>query len=65
MANGWRNYGSIRAEAETWLGRVEIPAELLQWRQSPGDVNSRGGTQSRALNARRGGFGGGSGCFGG
>ncbi len=41
----------------------EIPNELLHWRQSPGDVNSRGGTQSRALNARRGsgsgsGFGG-------
>lgn len=38
----------------------EIPAELLDWRQSPGDVNSRGGIQSRALNARRpgGGFGG-------
>lgn len=31
----------------------EIPSELLNWRQSPGDVNSRGGTQSRALNARR------------
>ena len=29
----------------------EIPAELIDWRQSPGDVNSRGGTQSRALNA--------------
>lgn len=43
----------------------EIPAELLHWRQSPGDVNSRGGTQSRALNARRGsGSGSGSG-FGG
>ncbi|WP_091230966.1 ATP-dependent helicase [Microbacterium sp. 3J1] len=37
----------------------EIPAGLIDWRQSPGDVNSRGGTQSRALNARRsGGFGG-------
>ena len=40
----------------------EIPHELIDWRQSPGDVNSRGGTQSRALNARpgagRGGFGG-------
>ncbi|MFY9714581.1 MAG: UvrD-helicase domain-containing protein [Microbacterium sp.] len=37
----------------------EIPAGLVDWRQSPGDVNSRGGTQSRALNARRsgGGFG--------
>jgi ATP-dependent exoDNAse (exonuclease V) beta subunit len=33
----------------------EIPNELLHWRQSPGDVNSRGGTQSRALNAREGG----------
>lgn len=38
----------------------EIPAGLIDWRQSPGDVNSRGGMQSRALNARRaGGFGGG------
>ncbi|MGB4135774.1 MAG: UvrD-helicase domain-containing protein [Microbacterium sp.] len=37
----------------------EIPAELIDWRQSPGDVNSRGGMQSRALNARRaGGYGG-------
>ncbi|WP_372967869.1 ATP-dependent helicase [Microbacterium sp.] len=37
----------------------EIPAGLIDWRQSPGDVNSRGGSQSRALNARRaGGFGG-------
>ncbi|WP_426324107.1 ATP-dependent helicase [Microbacterium sp. E-13] len=40
----------------------EIPVELLHWRQSPGDVNSRGGTQSRALNARRGGGFGGSGA---
>ncbi|WP_125131282.1 UvrD-helicase domain-containing protein [Microbacterium sp. 10M-3C3] len=30
----------------------EIPADLIDWRQSPGDVNSRGGAQSRALNAR-------------
>ncbi|MBT2485107.1 MULTISPECIES: ATP-dependent helicase [unclassified Microbacterium] len=37
----------------------EIPAALIDWRQSPGDVNSRGGMQSRALNARRqGGFAG-------
>ncbi len=45
----------------------EIPTELLHWRQSPGDVNSRGGTQSRALNARRGsgsGFGGSSKRYG-
>ncbi|MGV9194871.1 ATP-dependent helicase [Microbacterium sp. MC2] len=41
----------------------EIPHELIDWRQSPGDVNSRGGSRSRALNARRpgGGFGGTSG----
>lgn len=32
----------------------EIPAELIEWKQSPGMANSRGGTQSRALNARRG-----------
>ena len=31
----------------------EIPAALIDWKQSPGDVNSRGGTKSRALNARR------------
>jgi DNA helicase-2/ATP-dependent DNA helicase PcrA len=37
----------------------EIPTELMHWRQSPGDVNSRGGTQSRALNARRGAASGG------
>lgn len=37
----------------------EIPGDLVDWRQSPGDVNSRGGMQSRALNARRGGGSGG------
>ncbi|KGJ71828.1 ATP-dependent DNA helicase PcrA, partial [Cryobacterium roopkundense] len=37
----------------------EIPAELIDWKQSPGMANSRGGTQPRALNARRDGFGGG------
>jgi DNA helicase-2/ATP-dependent DNA helicase PcrA len=31
----------------------EIPIELIDWRQSPGDANSRGGTRSRALNAGR------------
>jgi DNA helicase-2/ATP-dependent DNA helicase PcrA len=31
----------------------EIPADLIQWKQSPGMANSRGGTQPRALNARR------------
>ena len=43
----------------------EIPHELIDWRQSPGDVNSRGGMQSRALNARPGGGRGGVGGSGG
>ncbi len=30
----------------------EIPADLIDWRQSPGDVNSRGGARSRAVNSR-------------
>lgn len=30
----------------------EIPASLITWRQSPGEVTGRGGTESRALNAR-------------
>jgi DNA helicase-2/ATP-dependent DNA helicase PcrA len=32
----------------------EIPEHLVDWRQSPGMATSRGGTQPRALNARRG-----------
>ncbi|AXA97191.1 UvrD-helicase domain-containing protein [Microbacterium sp. PM5] len=37
----------------------EIPHELIDWRQSPGDINARGQGGSRALNGRRpGGFGG-------
>ncbi|MCY7325632.1 MAG: ATP-binding domain-containing protein, partial [Microbacteriaceae bacterium] len=35
----------------------EIPADLIDWRQSPGMANSRGGTQPRAINANRTGFG--------
>ena len=31
----------------------EIPAELIDWRQSPGMANSRGGQYSRAINAKR------------
>jgi DNA helicase-2/ATP-dependent DNA helicase PcrA len=31
----------------------EIPAELIDWRQSPGMANSRGGAYPRAINARR------------
>lgn len=29
MATGWRNYGEIRAKAEEWLKRVEIPADRI------------------------------------
>ena len=36
----------------------EIPEGLIDWRQSPGEVTGRGGTESRALNAVRGGSGG-------
>ncbi len=42
----------------------EIPAGLIDWKQSPGMANSRGGTQPRALNARRDGYGGGFGTRG-
>jgi DNA helicase II / ATP-dependent DNA helicase PcrA len=43
----------------------EIPSELIEWKQSPGMANGRGGTQSRALNARRErGFGGSGGTGG-
>ncbi|GAB3616292.1 DNA helicase PcrA [Okibacterium endophyticum] len=38
----------------------EIPAELIEWRQSPGMANSRGGTQPRALNANRSRWSGGN-----
>ncbi|MBK0419713.1 UvrD-helicase domain-containing protein [Leucobacter sp. CSA1] len=39
----------------------EIPEALIDWRQSPGEVTGRGGTESRALNAPRGGQGSASG----
>ncbi|MBX3195535.1 MAG: 3'-5' exonuclease [Schumannella sp.] len=39
----------------------EIPAELIDWRQSPGDATSRGGSRSRALNPSRGALGSGGG----
>jgi putative phosphonate transport system ATP-binding protein len=29
MAVGWRHYGKIRAEAQAWLGRVEIPDDRI------------------------------------
>ncbi|MGJ0202910.1 UvrD-helicase domain-containing protein [Leucobacter sp. gxy201] len=39
----------------------EIPEGLIDWRQSPGEVTGRGGTESRALNAPRGGAAAGAG----
>ncbi|UOQ61330.1 UvrD-helicase domain-containing protein [Leucobacter rhizosphaerae] len=39
----------------------EIPEGLIDWRQSPGEVTGRGGTESRALNAPRGGGSGSAG----
>ncbi|GAB2555955.1 ATP-dependent helicase [Leucobacter ruminantium] len=39
----------------------EIPEGLIDWRQSPGEVTGRGGTESRALNAPRGSSSGASG----
>ncbi|HEV7742990.1 MAG TPA: UvrD-helicase domain-containing protein [Pseudolysinimonas sp.] len=38
----------------------EIPAELIDWRQSPGDATSRGGLRPRSLNSPRGAIEGGS-----
>ncbi|MDR5698317.1 UvrD-helicase domain-containing protein [Agromyces aerolatus] len=42
----------------------EIPEDLVDWKQSPGMATSRGGTQPRALNARRGGAPGSGGAWG-
>jgi DNA helicase-2/ATP-dependent DNA helicase PcrA len=38
----------------------EIPAELIDWKQSPGDATSRGGLRPRSLNSPRGALGGGT-----
>ena len=43
----------------------EIPADLIEWKQSPGMSNSRGAPQSRSLNARRGSGSGGGGSWAG
>ena len=40
----------------------EIPADLIDWRQSPGEVTSAGGTAPRALNSRGYGTGSNSGA---
>ncbi|MCO7203201.1 UvrD-helicase domain-containing protein [Microbacterium sp. CnD16-F] len=56
-------FGEVSAAMPSRFLR-EIPHELIDWRQSPGDVNSRGGTQSRALNGRSGSRFGGSNRYG-
>jgi len=51
LASTRSHYGDI-APALPSRFLQEIPSDLIEWRQAPGEVNSLGGTQSRALNAR-------------
>jgi len=51
LASSRAQYGDISVALPSRFLQ-EIPAELIQWRQSPGEVTSQGGTQSRALNSR-------------
>jgi len=48
MANGWRHYGRIRAEAEEWLRRVEIGAD----RMDDAPTTFSGGMRQRVQVAR-------------
>ncbi len=48
MADGWRRYADIRAEAARWLDRVEIPADRLDDRPAA----YSGGMQQRLQIAR-------------
>ncbi len=52
LATTRSQYGDIQVAMPSRFLQ-EIPAELISWRQTPGTVTSRGGTQSRALNAPR------------
>ncbi|MGO1660489.1 MAG: ATP-dependent helicase [Canibacter sp.] len=54
LASTRSQYGDISAALPSRFLQ-EIPSELIDWRQSPGEVTSFGGTQSRALNSSRGG----------
>lgn len=50
LASSRATFGDIRPAMPSRFLQ-EIPAELIDWRQSPGEVASLGGTRSRALNA--------------
>jgi len=53
LASTRSTFGDIKAAMPSRFLQ-EIPEGLIDWRQSPGEVTSRGGTESRALNAPRG-----------
>lgn len=53
LASTRSSYGDVKVAMPSRFLQ-EIPQELIEWRQTPGDVTGQGGTQSRALNAPRG-----------
>ncbi|HUH53259.1 MAG TPA: UvrD-helicase domain-containing protein [Microbacteriaceae bacterium] len=53
LASSRAQFGDVRVAMPSRFLQ-EIPAELIDWRQSPGEVTSGGGTTSRALNASSG-----------
>ena len=53
LASSRSQFGDIKVAMPSRFLQ-EIPQELIDWRQSPGEVTSQGGTESRALNARPG-----------
>ena len=57
LASTRAQYGDINVALPSRFLQ-EIPADLIDWRQSPGEVTSAGGTAPRALNSR--GYGTGS-----
>lgn len=54
LASSRAQFGDIRVAMPSRFLQ-EIPNDLIDWKQSPGEVTSQGGTESRALNARPGG----------
>lgn len=51
LASSRAQFGDIRVAMPSRFLQ-EIPNDLIDWKQSPGEVTSQGGTESRALNAR-------------